>query len=154
MQVRKARPGDAEEIRALYRSLVPGDDNIHVDPGRIDELAGHPTNHLFVVEDAGGVCASAFLTVCLDPMYGFSPYGVVENVIVAASARGQGVGRALMAAVEHEARAARCTKLMLLSAKSRVEAHAFFAALGFDAGRKVGFVKYLNRTPAPPSPAS
>jgi GNAT superfamily N-acetyltransferase len=70
---------------------------------------------------------------------------VVENLIVLPGARGQGLGAALMAGVEQVARAARCTKLMLLSTRSRTEAHEFFLRLGFDGERKRGFVKYLNR---------
>ena len=51
----------------------------------------------------------------------------------------------LLAAVERAARAARCTKLMLLSSAARSKAHGFFEHLGFDGQRKRGFVKYLNR---------
>ena len=153
MHVRKARPGDAAAIQALYKELVPGDANIAVDPRRIVELDDDAYNHLFVVEAPGGVCGTAFLTLCLDPMYGFQPYGVVENVIIADAARRNGAGRMLLAAVEHLARSAHCTKLMLLSTATRREAHAFFMAIGFDGDRKRGFVKYINRSnrPGPPS---
>jgi len=146
MDVRRARAADAPSIEALYRLLVPGDGNIAVDPQRLADLECDPENHLLVVEAAGQLCGSAFLTICLDPMYGFQPYGVVENIIVLPSARGRGAGRALMDAVEHAARAAHCTKLMLLSSSSRTEAHAFFSRLGFDGERKRGFVRYLNRS--------
>jgi GNAT superfamily N-acetyltransferase len=148
MQVRPAAPEDAAAVEALYRSLVPNDTNINVQPRRLAELQDDASNRLFVAEDAGAVCGTVFVTICRDPMYGFASYGVVENVIVAESARGRGVGRALLAAVEQHARAARCTKLMLLSSVARVEAHAFFQHLGFDGAKKRGFVKYLNR-PAP-----
>ena len=145
MRVRRAQPRDAAAIAALYRVLVPGDGSIAVDPARIRDLESDPGNQLFIVERGELVCGSAFLTICLDAMYGFQPYGVVENVIVLPSARGQGAGRALFAAVEEAARATRCTKLMLLSSVARSEAHAFFTRLGFDGERKRGFVKYLNR---------
>ena len=144
VQVRRAAPGDAALIEALYRELVPWDRNVHVDPKRLAQLQnGH--NHLLVLEINGTVCGSAFLTICLDPMYGFHPYGVVENVIVSASVRGHGGGRALMSAIEGEARAAGCTKLMLLSAATRLDAHQFFLKLGFDGEKKRAFIKYLNR---------
>jgi N-acetylglutamate synthase-like GNAT family acetyltransferase len=145
MLVRRASARDAAAIEALYTVLVPGDPDIHVDPSRVSALETDATNHLFVVEHDAGVCGSVFLTICLDPMYGFQPYGVVESIIVLAGARGRGAGRALMDAVEQTARSARCTKLMLLSTATRSEAHAFFGRLGFDGQRKRGFVKYLNR---------
>jgi N-acetylglutamate synthase-like GNAT family acetyltransferase len=146
LQVRRAQRRDAQTIEGLYRLLVPGDGNISVAPDRVTALENDPNNHLIVVEVGGLVSGSAFLTICLDPMYGFQPYGVIENVIVMPAARGQGLGAALMASLEQRARAARCTKLMLLSTSTRLDAHAFFVRTGFDGELKRGFVKYLNRS--------
>jgi N-acetylglutamate synthase-like GNAT family acetyltransferase len=146
MQVRRARRADALAIEALYRLLVPGDDNIAVAPERVAALENDPANHLLVAELGGIVSGSAFLTLCLDPMYGFQPYGVIENVIVHPAARRQKLGAALLLEVEQLARAAHCTKLMLLSTRARTDAHTFFLRQGFDGERKRGFVKYLNRT--------
>lgn len=145
LHIRRARPEDAGSVEALYRELVPGDPNIRVAPEHVAALEHDAHNHLLVAELDGQVCGSAFLTVCLDPMYGFQPYGVLENVIVQSSRRSLGAGRALLVELERLARAARCTKLMLLSTSSRSAAHAFFGRLGFDGERKRGFVKYLNR---------
>jgi N-acetylglutamate synthase-like GNAT family acetyltransferase len=145
MLVRRARPEDAPAITDLYRDLVPGDDNIHVDPERLRALGTDPHNQLLVVEVNGRVCGSALLTIALDAMYGDQPYGVLENLIVDHDRRGRGIGRVLMQAVDQAARAARCTKLMLLSTAGRVDAHRFFARVGYDGERKRGFVKYLNR---------
>jgi N-acetylglutamate synthase-like GNAT family acetyltransferase len=145
MRVRRAHRQDAVAIESLYKLLVPGDRNISVAPDRIAALESDPANHLLVAEVDSRVSGSAFLTICLDPMYGFQPYGVVENVIVSPAARGCGVGAALMSEIERTARDARCTKLMLLSSISRAEAHQFFSRVGFDGERKRGFVKYLNR---------
>lgn len=146
MLIRQAQPRDASGIEALYRLLVPGDTNIAVDPERVAALEHDQTNHLLVADAQGLVSGTAFLTICLDPMYGFQPYGVVENVIVLPAARAQGTGTALLQSLEQLARAALCTKLMLLSSQTRPEAHQFFGRLGFDGERKRGFVKYLNRS--------
>jgi GNAT superfamily N-acetyltransferase len=145
VSVRPATGSDADAIQRLYRELVPGDRNIQVDPARVEALGSDAHNRLFVLEVDGQVCGTAFLTVCLDSMYGFKPFGTVENLIVASTHRGRGLGRALMSAVEEEARSRGCTKLMLLSSVARVEAHAFFSRIGFDGEKKRGFVKYLNR---------
>jgi N-acetylglutamate synthase-like GNAT family acetyltransferase len=145
LNVRRGRAGDAAAIAELYRALVPADPNIAVDPAHVAALEADRFSQIWVVELEGAVCGTAFLTLCRDVMYGDQPFGIVENVIVAANARGRGAGRALMAQLERAARAARCTKLMLLSSSSRREAHAFFTQLGYDGERKRGFVKYLNR---------
>jgi N-acetylglutamate synthase-like GNAT family acetyltransferase len=142
---RRAEPKDAPAIEALYRELIPGNPDIRVDPARIAEVAAAANDRLLVVEADDEVSATAFLTICLDPMFGFQSYGVVENFVVSAARRGQGLGRALMDAIEAEARHAESTKLMLLSSVSRTGAHQFFTRLGFDGEKKRGFVKYLNR---------
>jgi N-acetylglutamate synthase-like GNAT family acetyltransferase len=149
VQVRRAQPQDAPAVEALYRLLVSGDDNIAVDPERLAALQSDASNYLLVAEVDGVVSGTAFLTICLDAMYGFQPYGVVENIIVHPATRARGVGAAVLNELEQIARTARCTKLMLLSSRARTEAHAFFQRLGFDGERKRGFVKYLNRVPAP-----
>jgi N-acetylglutamate synthase-like GNAT family acetyltransferase len=148
VQIRHAEPRDAAAIEALYRELVPGRPDIRVDPARIAEIAADPHNQLLVVDVDGQVSGTAFLTVCLDPMFGFQSYGVVENVVVADSQQGRGLGRMLMTAIEEQARRANCTMLMLLSSASRTGAHQFFMRIGFDSEEKRGFVKYLNRDPA------
>ena len=145
MHVRSAEPKYAEALRELYRHLVPTDPNIHIDPRRVGELHADPHNHLLVAELGGAAIGTAFLSVCLDPMYGFQPFGVIENVIVLPAYARKGVGRALMAAAEAEARAANCTKLMLLSSLARSQAHQFFARIGYDGNKKRAFIKYLNR---------
>ena len=145
MHVRQARAADAAAVEALYRELLPHDRNIRVDPARLEQLAADGHNHLLLAEDAGQVCGAVFYTLCSDPMYGSLPFAVVEHVIVAAAARRRGAGRALMTAVEEQARAARCTRLSLLSAVHRVEAHAFFERMGYEGDRKRGFVNYINR---------
>src|SRR5688572_3632681 len=98
MRVRRARPEDASAIESLYKVLVVGDENIAVETLRITELERHPTNHLLVLEVAGDVRGTAFLTICLDVMYGFRPFGVIENIVVDASMRKAGGGRELMRA--------------------------------------------------------
>jgi N-acetylglutamate synthase-like GNAT family acetyltransferase len=145
MIIRSARAGDAPAVQELYQALVPGDPNISVDPRRLAELEDDFDNHLLIAERTGQVCGTAFVTICLDPMYGFQPFAVLENLVVLASARRSGVGRALLQEAERIARAAQCTKLMLLSSAARTEAHEVFTRLGFDGQRKRGFVKYLNR---------
>jgi N-acetylglutamate synthase-like GNAT family acetyltransferase len=145
MRVRTAHPSDADAITELYRELVPGDDAIRVEGERIAQLLTDRSNFLLVVEDDGAVRGTAFLTICLDAMYGLQPYGVVENVIVAERYQHKGFGHRLFTELEAIARRHECTKLMLLSNASRATAHAFFASIGFDGSRKRGFVKYLNR---------
>jgi GNAT superfamily N-acetyltransferase len=57
---------------------------------------------------------------------------VVEDVAVAPSRQGQGIGRAMMAHAIEECRKAGCYKLALSSNVKRAAAHKFYESLGFE----------------------
>ena len=149
--IRQARGADAAALAALYRSLVP-DPHINVRPERLEALAADPHTYLLVCEVDSMVCGTVLLTLCLDAMYGSQPYGVIENVVVAEARRGHHIGSQLMAHVEEICRSHDCSKMMLLSAASRAQAHQFFARHGFSSAHKRGFVKYRSQFRPPQVP--
>jgi len=138
--VRQARDTDADSIATLYRSLV-ADAQITVLPERLRAIADDPHTELLVCEVEGVVCATALVSFCLDAMYGHQPYAVIENVVVAAPRRHQGIGTTLFVYIENLCQRHACSKMMLLSSDERVNAHGFFKHRGFSP-TKHGFVKY------------
>lgn len=63
--------------------------------------------------------------------------------------RARGVGRALIAAAEAEARTLGCLDMEITSARGRAAAHAFYASAGYEdiCGRAARFVRQLPRSP-------
>ena len=144
VSVREARADDASAIAALYQSFVSSP-HINVREDRLEIIATDPNNFVFVCEVDEVVCGTAFLTLCLDAMFGNQPYGVLENVVVDEAWRGKGIGSRLFAYVEELCRVRDCSKIMLLSTSSREPAHRFFERQGFSAAGKRGFVKYRSQ---------
>jgi N-acetylglutamate synthase-like GNAT family acetyltransferase len=142
--IREAQATDAAVIAALYRSLVQ-DVHINVRPERLQAIASDANTYLFVGEVDGVVCGALLLTIGLDAMYGSQPFGVVENVVVSETRRSTGIGSRLMEHVEAVCREHDCSKIMLLSAAARVQAHRFFERHGFASAGKRGFVKYRRQ---------
>lgn len=142
--IRRAEAGDASAIEELYRELV-SDPHVCVLPEQIAMLSDSPTGLLLVAEAGGMVCATALLTICQDAMYRNQPFGVIENIIVTQESRGHGIGRLLLACIEHLADTHHCTKLMLLSSTKREAAHGFFRHSGFTDNTKHAFVKYRHQ---------
>ena len=140
---RRARAQDAAEVARLYGQLV-ANPAVRVLPERLAELEHASDTALFVAERAGRLVGTVLVALCADAMFGRRPFAVVENIVVDASARGQGVGAALLLAVDRFCLAADCSKIMLLSATERGDAHAFFERSGYAGDRKRGFVKYRN----------
>jgi GNAT superfamily N-acetyltransferase len=80
----------------------------------------------------------------------------VENVAVAPGAQGRGLGRALMAFAEGEARRRGHGEIRLYTHRKMVETPPFYAALGYEEiGRGVqdGYDRIFFRKRLPPPPA-
>lgn len=142
--IREAEPADKDAIQSLYQALCPGAP-VNVLPERILELKNDPNNFLLVHEIEGEITGTVFLTVCLSPMFGFQPYGVIEYFIVNEKYRRQGIGSQLTDHVTQLCREKKCTRIILISNDHRKAAHALYESKGFSSTGKVGYVKYLNR---------
>jgi GNAT superfamily N-acetyltransferase len=132
--VRPVAAGDVGAIAALLGELgypVP-------DERLAARLARLPETTSVLVADDGGVVGMAALDV-RQGLEHEEPRGRVIAFVVRGDARGRGVGRALMDAVEAAARAAGAVHLHVTSAHRRTDAHAAYLALGFeDTGRRFG----------------
>ena len=60
------------------------------------------------------------------------PAGKLAALVVDEARRGTGVGRALVEAIEAEARARGCGILFVTTAERRADAHAFYERLGLE----------------------
>jgi GNAT superfamily N-acetyltransferase len=60
------------------------------------------------------------------------PAAKISALVVDESHRGEGIGRALVEAMEAEARARRCALLFLTTAARREDAHAFYRRVGLE----------------------
>jgi GNAT superfamily N-acetyltransferase len=139
--VRRACAADAGTVAALYAQLV-ANPALCVLPERLDELRGSSDAALLVASVDETLVGTAFVAWCPDAMFGRQPFAVVENIVVDATARGRGVGAALLAQIDRLCLARDCSKIMLLSASERAQAHRFFERAGYAGDRKRGFVKY------------
>jgi predicted N-acetyltransferase YhbS len=127
MTVRRAAAGDEAALARLLGEL-----GYPVDPERLAaRLARLPaTTTVLVAEDGGEVVGLAALDVRVYLEHD-EPRGRVIAFIVRSDARGRSIGRALMDAVESQARRAGATDLHVSSGTERVDGHAAYRALGF-----------------------
>jgi aminoglycoside 6'-N-acetyltransferase I len=152
MHVRRAAPGDAEEIAFLRSRLWP-DGSIEDHRREVqDAVAGRPLSTLplvtFVAEDNRRLIG--FVEVGLrshadgcDPT---RPCGFVEGWYVVPDQRRRGIGRALIERAEVWAREQRCTEIASDTWIDNPESQRAHAALGFEVvDRCVHFRKELVR---------
>lgn len=140
--VRRARAAEIAEIVALLRDdpLGRGRETDAVDAaGYADaftEIDRDPNQLLAVVEDAGRIVGTCQLTF----VAGLSRRGtlrmIIEAVRVAADQRGRGLGGRLIGWAVDRARDRGARLVQLTTDKSRVDAHRFYARLGFVASHE------------------
>ena len=123
---------DQPQLAALLQEL-PG---IDTPAERLDAalagLAANPHARVLGASHGGRLAAAACGFLCPDIVGACRPFLVVENVVVAPAWRLLGVGRLLMDALEGWARQRDCSYALLVSGPTRREAHAFYAALGYE----------------------
>ena len=142
--IRTARRLDAAILQSLYRQLVD-DPNVAVTEAQLECLEKDDRTRLLVCESDGRVRGTVLVCLCADVMYAGQPFAVLENLVVDRECRGRGIGHALLREVERFCLARDCSKVMLLSSASRIDAHLFFERVGFRGDRKRGFVKYRSQ---------
>ena len=85
----------------------------------------------FAIERGGNEIARAYLYIMTNDLHE-APFGLLEDVFVAESERGGGLGSALVEEVVAAARRAGCYKLVATSRASRPKVHELYERLGFE----------------------
>jgi GNAT superfamily N-acetyltransferase len=146
--VRRAVSQDLDALLAMYVELAEGMVDGPAEGAQAAELlqsiSAEGNRQLAVALLDGEPAGTADLLIVSNLTHLGRPWAIIENVVVFASARRAGVATELMSHLVGVARAAGCYKVQLISGKQRLEAHAFYRSLGFDA-RGEGFKIYLEQ---------
>jgi GNAT superfamily N-acetyltransferase len=127
--IRDARPEDSAAIADLLGQLGYPAAAEAVEP-RLSGLRA-AGDRLVVAELDGEVVGLADLHVSPSLEHD-RPAAKLAALVVDERHRGAGVGRALVAAMEAEARARGCAVLFLTTAERRADAHAFYERVGLE----------------------
>jgi GNAT superfamily N-acetyltransferase len=109
-----------------------------------DDIAADPRAALYVARLGGRVVGTFHLAVLRYLTYQGGRVAQIESVHVASDVRRGGIGEAMMRFAIDEARRRGCHRVQLTSNKRRVDAHRFYARLGFVASHE-GFKLPLAR---------
>jgi GNAT superfamily N-acetyltransferase len=136
LTIRDAQAADAERIAGLLTQLGYPTQPTAVE-ARLERLA-IVGDRVLVADLDGGAVGVAHLQVA-PAIERDRPAAKIGALVVDAAYRGQGVGRALVQALEDEARARGCEVLFVTTAEHRDDAHAFYERVGLEqTGRRYG----------------
>jgi len=135
--VRPARLEDVAALTRLLRDFVLEEGNRPADAMTAEALtswAFGPERRLeLLIADAAGDAWGYLAYYPAFSLFKGAAVLLVENLYVAAPARGRGLGRRLLAAAALEARRRGFERLELHARSDRPEVHAFYARLGLHA---------------------
>lgn len=148
--VRRATAVDLSDLLALYTELAEGDParapaNSDTAASALASVLADPARHLCVGVLGGQVVGTAELILIRSLPHHGRPWGVIENVIVADTARRNGVATAMLQHLIDLAERAGTYKVQLHSGKQRTDAHVLYRRVGFDAVAE-GFKRYFDDT--------
>jgi len=128
IQIREAAPDDAAPVAELLGHLgYPADAGTI--PTRLAAVSAGGGTVLLAVTAQGAAVGLVGLQT-FPVLHAPAPVAYITALVVDPTTRGQGVGRALVAAAERWAREAGCGRLTVTSAEHRAGAHAFYPQLG------------------------
>lgn len=145
------RPATARDIDGLVRllaTLFAIEADFAFDAGKqaagLRLLLADERALVLVAEDAGAVVGMCTAQTVVSTAEG-GPVGWVEDVAVAESHRGQGIGRLLLAHLEDWARSRGLLRLQLLADRDNAAALGFYGRLGWQPTRLVALRKFPRR---------
>lgn len=139
--IRRATKDDTEAIANLYRELNTLSP-VSVLPERIEAVANSDNTHLLVCDDGDDIIATALVCLCQDVMFDNQPFALVENVVVSADYKREGIGKSMMDHIETFCVEQDCSKIMLQTSSKNRTARDFYTAMDYDPDAKIGFIKY------------
>lgn len=151
VRYRLAGPADLPQVLELLHEIMefhgivpPADTELSTCIGTILDSK----DHCFLVADQDGrllgMCALLFSM----STWSAGPTCELQDLIVTASQRGQGVGRGLVDAASEMARQRGCARVFMLAEYWNLEAHAFYRRLGLAEETNLDFERDL-RAPSP-----
>ncbi|MDB4889687.1 MAG: GCN5-related N-acetyltransferase [Gemmatimonadetes bacterium] len=128
VKVRRATTSDAPAMAALLGQLgYPS--SVEVLPSRVDAIE-REGGAVYVATAADDRILGLASAARLATLHAGAQVAYITALVTADDARGQGVGRAMVATIEQWARDCGCTRLSVTSAERRADAHAFYPRCG------------------------
>lgn len=141
-EIRACRLEDAAALQRLNSQQMGYTFSVEETEAKMRKVLGSDRDRIFVAVSGdqvlGYVHANDHDVICLPHMKN------IQGIAVAAACQKQGIGRALLQAVEAWARESGAVGIRLVSGSTRTEAHAFYRSCGYECKKtQCNFKKYF-----------
>ena len=128
MVIEQITPEYFPETIRLQQTILPFEVQERDLVERCLHITENPDYLLLIAREGDQVLGTA-TGICCHTL--FTPFMVIEDVVVKEGLRGQGIGRGLMEELDRFAVKRGCGYAILVSSGFRVQAHAFYEKMGF-----------------------
>lgn len=134
IEIRPATRGDLDKILVLMADLETDDQVLDLSAAEdiFERMQSYPNYTIYVAATEGEIIGTFSLLIMDNLAHMGAPSGIVEDVAVHSSRRGQGIGKQMMQFAMQQCQKAGCYKLVLSSNLRRELAHKFYDQLGFQ----------------------
>ena len=140
---REIKTTDIEEFNKLMDDLSHRAVNNELLLKQFEKAIANPNMYLMVAEDteSGKLCGSMLGLICEDFCDDCRPLLYIENVVTGHEFRRMGIAKTMFDEMEKWGKEQDINYAVLCSGLNRLEAHKFYANIGYDEVK--GFKKYL-----------
>ncbi|WP_432945561.1 GNAT family N-acetyltransferase [Kribbella sp. CA-253562] len=147
LRMRRAGTTDAAAVNELLRQLGYPQDSVGATAGRIRSWGDDPSSAAYVADADGNLIGLVAVHVC--PFFERAgSWGRIVALVVSREARGQGIGKRLLATAESFGRSRGCVRMEVTSADHRDDAQAFYRRCGYQVqtGQSSRFLRDLDES--------
>ena len=143
MIIEHLKHSDLPQLADLYRVFWNENSSIEKMESTFCRLSENPDYNILVARDNEHIIGSLMGIICHELYGDCDPFMVIEDVVVDPDHRRKGIGSQLMKSIEGIASDAGCSYIIFVTEQTRIEAHRFYASLGYDPDQYKGFKKRL-----------
>ncbi len=111
---------------------------------RFDAMELSNSHVLLCAEQNNKIIGTIMGNICPDFYGTCDPFMVMENLITHPDSRHSGVGSKLLAELEQIGKKRKCTQIIFITERDRLDAIGFYETQGYDSTTHVGFKKGLD----------
>lgn len=141
--IRKLQTKDLPQLSNLYQQFWNEESNLAMMKQTFDNLKSNNLYMLLGFFENDTLLGSVMGIVCYELYGDCFPFLVLENMIVDKNHRKKGIGKILIKELEKQAKEKGCKQIILVTEANRIDACAFYEAVGFHPTANKGYKKKL-----------
>jgi len=145
--IRLVQRDELHKLLNLYKYLHEDDPDVTVNnelEGLWTGICADPSIYYIVADVDGKLVSTCTMAIIKNLTRNLRPYGLIENVVTHPDYREKGLGTKVLKEAVEIANKNNCYKVMLMTSSTKEKTLKFYEKVGFERGKKTGFLISLK----------